>query len=121
MLPKGNFLKMIDYPEYEGSEHCIYTQLAKLDSLASGGCADKFLQTHAKRWESGMPRPGDLIHSEMYQQYKMTLNYCFRPLLSMFFCIVTIIDIVISILIILCCHCTYYFDVLFTNIVVNIV
>ena len=52
-----------DYPEYEGSEHCIYTHLAKLDGLAARGCADKFFQTHAKRWESGMPRPGDLIHS----------------------------------------------------------
>ena len=52
-----------DYPEHDGSQHCIYTHLAKLDSLAAKGCADKFFQTHAERWGSGMPRPGDVIHS----------------------------------------------------------
>jgi hypothetical protein len=63
--PEGEFSEDDgpDYPEYEGSEHCIYTHLAKLDGLAARGCAGKFFQTHAKRWESGMPRRGDLIHS----------------------------------------------------------
>jgi hypothetical protein len=52
-----------DYPEHDGSQHCIYTHLAKLDTLAAKGCADKFFETHAERWGSGMPRPGDVIHS----------------------------------------------------------